>query len=230
MSNLRLHFIRNERWVIYLDKKEKVKRITAVFDQLYPEAGCSLEYQDPLQLLVATQLSAQCTDARVNMVTKTLFQKYKNVFDFAGADLAELEQDIKSTGFYRNKAKNIINCCRMMIERYNGRVPDNMDDMLQLPGVGRKTANLVLGDIYGIPGVVVDTHAKRLSNRLGLSKHQDPEKIEYDLMKVIPKESWSRFCHQMVLHGRAVCNARKPECSRCGILEYCDYGKSHRSS
>ena len=191
---------------------------------LYPGAGCSLEYTDPLQLMIATQLAAQCTDARVNIVTQTLFKKYVTVYDFAAADLNELEQDIKSTGFYHNKAKNIINACKMIISDFDCRVPSNMDDLLKLPGVGRKTANLVLGDIFGIPGIVVDTHAGRLSNRIGLTSNKDPEKIEYDLMKAVPRKNWTKFCHQLVYHGRAVCNARKPNCEVCTIRKFCDYG------
>jgi endonuclease-3 len=207
-----------------MNKKYRVKQIIQVFDEIYKNAECTLDYNDPLELLISTQLAAQCTDARVNIVTASLFEKYKNVFDFANADLNELEQDIKSTGFYRNKAKNIKNTCRIIIEKYNGHVPDSLQELLTLPGVGRKTANLVLGDIYGIPGIVVDTHAKRLSNRIGLSSESDPKKIEFDLMDVVPKESWSKFCHQLVYHGRAVCKARKPECEVCGIRKYCDYG------
>jgi endonuclease-3 len=209
-----------------MDKKEKVKGIIIVFDEIYPDAECSLSYKDPLQLLIATQLAAQCTDARVNIVTQTLFVKYKDVHDFANADLNELEQDIKSTGFYRNKAFNIKNCCKMIIEQFGGKVPGNMDDLLKLPGVGRKTANLVLGDIFGIPGIVIDTHAKRLSQRIGLTDKEDPVKIEFDLMKIVPKNSWSKMCHQLVYHGRAVCTARKPKCSECKIREYCDFGNT----
>jgi endonuclease III len=208
-----------------MDKKQIAINIIKVFDKLYPDADCSLEYRDPLQLLISTQLSAQCTDARVNIVTKTLFSKYKNVYEFADSDLLELEQDIKSTGFYHNKAKNIKACCKMLIEKFDSTVPKTMEELLQLPGVGRKTANLVLGDIFDVPGVVVDTHAKRLSNRIGLTKNTDPEKIEYDLMKVVPKEFWSRFSHQLVFHGRAICVARKPKCDECAISEYCEFGK-----
>lgn len=205
------------------EKRERVRKIIKVFERLYPDASCSLEYRDPLQLLVSTQLAAQCTDKRVNIVTKDLFKKYKNVYDFANADLFELENAIKSTGFFRNKARNIINCCKMIIERFNAKVPDSLDDMLKLPGVGRKTANLALGNIYGIPGIVVDTHAKRLSYRIGLTKNSDPEKIEYDLMDIVPKEKWNSFCHQLVYHGRAVCRARNPECNQCEINKYCFY-------
>lgn len=206
-----------------MEQKEKIAKIINVFNVLYPEAECSLEYKDPLQLLISTQLSAQCTDARVNIVTETLFKKYKNVFDFANADLFELEQDIKPTGFYHNKAKNILNTCKMIIDKFDGIVPGNMEDLLKLPGVGRKTANLVLGDIFNVPGIVVDTHAKRLANRIGLTKNTDPEKIEYDLMKILPKKEWSKFSHQLVYHGRAVCNARKPNCNVCGILDCCEF-------
>jgi len=208
-----------------MDKKQRVTEIIKIFDELYPDAGCTLDYKDPLQLLISTQLAAQCTDERVNIVTKTLFKKYTSVYDFAEADVSELENDIKSTGFYRNKARNIINCCKMIIEKFDGKVPGNMEDLLKLPGVGRKTANLVLGDIFGIPGIVVDTHANRLSNRIGLTSNSDPVKVEYDLMKVVPEKDWSKFCHQLVYHGRAVCNARKPKCSECRIIDYCDYGK-----
>lgn len=207
----------------------KLKRIIEEFDRLYPEADCSLEYKDPLQLLVSTQLSAQCTDARVNIVTKTLFQKYKDVKAFAEADILELEQDIKPTGFYHNKAKNIKACCAMLLEKYGGQVPNRLEDLLKLPGVGRKTANLVLGDIFQIPGVVVDTHAKRVSFRLGLTGNTDPEKIEFDLMKILPQKLWSRFSHQMVYHGRALCDARKPKCSDCPLQIECDYSRKKDS-
>jgi endonuclease III len=206
-----------------MEQKKQIAKIISIFNVLYPEAECSLEYRDPLQLLLSTQLSAQCTDARVNIVTESLFKKYKNVFDFANADLQELEQDIKPTGFYHNKAKNILNTCKMIIEVFDSKVPGNMEDLLKLPGVGRKTANLVLGDIFNVPGIVVDTHAKRLSNRIGLTKNSDPEKIEYDLMKILPKKEWSRFSHQLVYHGRAVCNARTPKCDICGIIDYCEF-------
>lgn len=208
-----------------MTKKERVIRIIEELERMYPDAACSLDYKDPLQLMVATQLAAQCTDARVNIVTKDLFLKYKTVYDFARAVQEELEQDIKSTGFYHNKAKNIIAACKLIVSDFGGKVPKDMDSLLKLPGVGRKTANLLLNDCFGIPGVVVDTHAKRLSNRIGLTKNQDPEKIEYDLMKLIPREKWGSFCHQLVYHGRAVCNARKPKCENCGISEYCDFYK-----
>lgn len=204
--------------------KQRVLKIIEKLEEMYPDADCSLRHRDPLQLMIATQLAAQCTDARVNIVTKDLFQKYRTAKDFAAARQEELEEDIRSTGFYHNKARNIIAACKMLTEVFEGRVPSNMEDLLKLPGVGRKTANLVLNDCFGVPGIVVDTHAKRLSNRMGLTENQDPEKIEYDLMKVVPKEKWGSFCHQLVFHGRAVCSARKPLCGECGIREYCRYG------
>lgn len=207
-----------------MNKRVRVIEIINIFDRLYSDADCTLDYRDPLQLLISTQLAAQCTDARVNIVTQSLYKKYINVFDFANADLSELEQDIKPTGFYHNKARNIKETCKMIIDKFEGKVPDNLDDLLTLPGVGRKTANLVLSDVFGIPGIVIDTHAKRLSNRIGLSNNEDPTKIEFDLMEIVPKENWSKFCHQLVYHGRAVCKARKPECTKCEILDYCDYG------
>lgn len=207
-----------------MTKKTRAIKIVELLEVMYPEAVCSLEYSDPLQLMVSTQLAAQCTDARVNIVTKELFKKYQNVYDFANANQEELEQEIKSTGFYHNKAKNIIAACKMIISDFDGMVPSNMENLLKLPGVGRKTANLLLNDCFGTPGVVVDTHAKRLSNRMGLTIFEDPEKIEYDLMKVIPKEKWGSFCHQLVYHGRALCNARKPMCGDCNILPFCKFG------
>jgi len=194
-----------------------------IFDKIYPDVKCTLEYSTPLEMLIATQLSAQCTDARVNIVTKDLFKKYTSAEDFAAADLSELENDIRSTGFYKNKAKNIISCCKRILEVYDGRVPDTMEDLLTLAGTGRKTANLVLGDIYKKPAVVVDTHCIRLSNRIGLVGNDDPVKIEFELKKLIPPERQLRLCHQLVNHGRLRCNARKPDCEGCEIKEYCKY-------
>jgi len=209
-----------------MTKKERVLKIIEIFDQLYGDAPCTLDFETPLQLLIATQLAAQCTDIRVNIVTRDLFKKYKSVEDFANANLAELEQDVKSTGFYRNKAKNIIACCRRIISEFGGEVPGNLEDLLTLAGVGRKTANLVLGDIFGIPGVVVDTHATRISNLLGLTKHSEPYKIELDLQKVVPRERWGKFCRQMVFHGREYCIARRPKCDICPISEFCPAAKT----
>ena len=205
-----------------MKKTQKVNEIIKVFGALYPSAKTSLDYEDPLQLLVSTQLSAQCTDQRVNIVAKSLYKKYDSIDSFADAELKKLEEEIKPTGFYHNKAKNIKNCCIMIIEKFEGKIPDNLEDMLKLPGVGRKTANLFLSDIYGIPGIVVDTHARRLSQRIGLTKNNNPDKIEKDLMKIVPKEKWNTFCHQLVWHGRRVCKARRPDCSNCEIFDYCD--------
>lgn len=202
-------------------KQERAEKIYDVFKDIYGRGECTLEYKDPLQLLIATQLAAQCTDARVNLVTPALYKKYPDVYAFANADELELQNDIKSTGFFRNKAKNIIGCCRMLIEDFGGEVPQSMEELLKLPGVGRKTANLVLGDAFGIPGVVVDTHATRLSNRMGFTVNKDPYKIELDLMKIIPKENWGSFCHMLVHHGRAYCDARRPNCAECPIAEFC---------
>lgn len=203
--------------------KKKVKRISKKLFEAYPEATCSLDYQKPLQLLIATILAAQCTDRRVNIVTKDLFQKYESVEDFANANIEELEQTIKSTGFYRNKAKNIIACCNKLIKEHDGKVPDSMEALTALPGVGRKTANVILSNIYGIPGVIVDTHCIRLSNRIGLTEQEDPVKIEQELMEIIPREDWSKFSNSLVYHGRAICDARKPICDLCPISEDCKY-------
>lgn len=211
--------------MIFLKKSERAQGVMRIFDEIYPNVECTLNYSNPLEMLIATQLSAQCTDARVNIVTKDLFKKYKNVYDFAAADLEELEQDIKSTGFYKNKAKNIIACCKRLIEVYNGEVPDTMEDLLTLAGTGRKTANLVLGDIFKKPAVVVDTHCIRLSNKIGLTKNTDPVKIEFDLKKLIPPEKQLKLCHQFVNHGRVRCIARRPDCENCEIREYCKSAK-----
>lgn len=209
-----------------MDKKTKVKRIREKFDSVYPEADCTLDYSNAFHLLVATQLAAQCTDARVNLVTPALFKKYPDPAAFAFADITELEEMIRSTGFYRNKARNLKNCGAMLLEKHGGVVPDTMEALLKLPGVGRKTANLVLGDIFGKPGIVVDTHAGRIARRIGLTKNQNPTKVEFDLLKIVPKEYQTRFCHQLVMHGRAVCKAQGPNCMACPISEYCDYYKS----
>ncbi|NLM14095.1 MAG: endonuclease III [Epulopiscium sp.] len=209
--------------------KTKVKKILELLDEYYPkDTKCYLNYETPWQLLIATILSAQCTDDRVNMVTKDLFKKYQSVSDFAEADLEELEQDIKSTGFYRNKAKNIILCTRTLLEKYNGEVPKTIEELTQLAGVGRKTANVILGNIYGIPSIVVDTHVKRVSYRLGLTKFTDPVKIEFDLMKILPKNHWIRYNTQIIAHGRAICTARNPKCEKCFLLPYCQYGLEER--
>lgn len=206
--------------------KEKYEKIQEIFDEIYPDAGCSLDYTDPWQLLVATQLSAQCTDARVNTVTPSLFKKYPTPRAFAEADIKELEDAIRSTGFFRNKAKNLKACGQMLCGEFGSRVPDTMEELLRLPGVGRKTANLVLGDIFGKGGVVVDTHAGRLARRFGFTKNTDPTKVEFDLMKIIPEHKRTRFCHQLVWHGREICTARTPKCGECPVKAYCKEGMS----
>ena len=200
---------------------KQIDEIIKRLEELYPEAECSLDYVDPLQLLISTQLAAQCTDARVNLVTPALFARYPDAKAFAHADIHELEELIKSTGFYHNKAKNIIACCQRLCEVYGGQVPDTMEDLLSLAGVGRKTANLVLGDAFGQPAVVVDTHCIRLSGRLGLTVHKEQEKIEKDLRRILPPNKSNDFCHRLVLHGRAVCNARKPKCDICTLSDLC---------
>lgn len=200
---------------------KRIDEIIKRLEVLYPDAACSLDYTDPLQLLISTQLAAQCTDARVNLVTPALFARYPDARAFASADIHELEELIRSTGFYHNKAKNIIACCARLCEVYGGQVPDTMEDLLSLAGVGRKTANLVLGDAFGQPAVVVDTHCIRLSNRLGLTTHKEQEKIERDLRKLLPPDKSNDFCHRLVLHGRAVCSARKPKCDHCALADLC---------
>jgi len=203
-------------------KTTRLKKIIVALDRVYPGVHCELNHADPLQLLVATILSAQCTDKRVNLVTAELFKKYRSAADYANAPLVELEQAIKSTGFFRNKAKNIRACCRKLVERRGGEVPRTMDELTQLDGVGRKTANVVLGNAFGInAGVVVDTHVARLSHRLGLTGQETPEKIERDLMSLVPRQQWALFSHWLIWHGRRRCAARKPDCLNCEILKLC---------
>ncbi len=208
-----------------MTKKEKILVIKEYFTKEYADADCSLSYNDPFQLLVATQLAAQCTDARVNLVTPALFAKYPDVKAFAEANLKDMEEAIKSTGFYHNKARNLIACAQKLLTDFGGIVPQTMEELLTLPGVGRKTANLLLGDVFGKPSIVVDTHAKRITNRLGLTKNTDPTKIEMDLWKIVPDDYGTTFCHQLVYHGRSLCNARSPKCEQCGLQEVCDYYK-----
>lgn len=188
----------------------------------YPDARTELNWQTPLDLLVATILSAQCTDVRVNQVTSGLFQRYRTAEDYAGVEQETLEEEIRSTGFYRNKAKSIQGMARSLIENHEGRVPESLDELVKLPGVGRKTANVVLGDAFGSPeGVVVDTHVKRLSKRLGLTQQEEPEKVERDLMQTVPEEEWAAFSHLLIFHGRNVCKARKPDCPACVLNDTC---------
>lgn len=196
--------------------------IVELLKREYPDAVCSLDYQTPVQLLIATQLAAQCTDARVNQVTRTLFQKYPDAQAFAQADFDTLCNEIRSTGFFRNKAQHIIDCCKILCEQYNGTVPSDMDALTALPGVGRKTASIIRGDVYHLPAIVTDTHAMRLSYRIGLTSYRNqPYKIEMDLAKCIPPEEQSDFCHRLVEHGRAVCTARRPQCAGCILQDYC---------
>jgi endonuclease-3 len=203
-------------------KKERAKQICAALQRTYPNAHCELNFSNPLQLLVATILSAQCTDKRVNIVTAELFQKYRAADDFARAEISELENDIRSTGFYKNKAKNIKSCCAALVEKFDGEVPRTMDELHALAGVGRKTANVVLGNAFGINvGVVVDTHVTRLSNRLGLTKEKDAVKIEQELMQLVPQKDWTLFSHWLIWHGRRRCVARKPDCENCEIIKLC---------
>ena len=202
-------------------KKKRVKNIISIFRKEYLNPKCHLNFKTPLELLVATILSAQCTDKRVNQVTKELFRKYKTVKDYADANEDEFENDIRSTGFYRNKAKAVINCCKTLIERYDGKVPASMERLTELDGVGRKTANVVLGNAFGIPGIVVDTHVKRLAKRIGLSSKSDPDRIEADLMELVSKEEWIYFSHALSDHGRKICNARRPLCPSCKINHIC---------
>jgi endonuclease-3 len=203
-------------------KAARTKEIIAGLKKAYPNAHCELNFSNPLELLVATILSAQCTDKRVNLVTAELFKQYRSAADFADADLAELEQAIKTTGFFRNKAKNIKACCDALVEKHGGEVPHTMEELTALGGVGRKTANVVLGNAFGINvGVVVDTHISRLSQRLGLTKHTNPEKIEQDLMPLVPREQWTHFSHWIIWHGRRRCDARKPDCAGCEIAKLC---------
>jgi endonuclease III len=201
--------------------KKRAAQIIRLLAKLYPNARCALNYENPLQLLIATILSAQCTDVRVNMVTPALFRRYADARAFAEADPRQLESVIQSTGFFRNKARNIINACREIQEKYAGRVPNTMDQLVSLPGIGRKTANVVLGNAYDVPGITVDTHVLRLSKRLGLTKETDPEKVERDLMELIPKKEWTMFSHRMIFHGRQICFARNPNCPGCLLAKVC---------
>ena len=204
------------------EEKQRTLKIIRLLKREYPDARCSLNHTSPLELLVATILSAQCTDERVNLVTTSLFRKYASAQAYASAPQSELEEDIRSTGFFRNKAKAISGACRMIIERYEGRVPRSLEELLELPGVARKTANVVLGNAYGISsGIVVDTHVARLTRRLNLTAHEQPEKIERDLLELVPQKDWIVFPHLLIAHGRRVCKARTPLCAECAIEPLC---------
>ena len=203
-------------------KVARTRQIIAALQQTYPDAHCELNFSNPLELLIATILSAQCTDKRVNIVTAELFKKYKRAADYANAPLADLEEAVKTTGFFRNKAKNIQACCRTLVEKHGGEVPRSMEELHALDGVGRKTANVVLGNAFNINvGVVVDTHVTRLGNRLGLTKQTDAVKIEQELIKLVPQEQWTLFSHWLIWHGRWRCAARKPDCAACEIAKLC---------
>jgi endonuclease-3 len=204
--------------------KSRINKIVEILRTTYPDVKTALHHRTPLEMLIATILSAQCTDERVNMVTQDLFKKLRTAKDFAEVPLADLEEMIRPTGFFRNKAKSIKGCCKGLVEKHGGEVPETMEDLVKLPGIGRKTANVVLGSSFGIPGIVVDTHVKRLSQRIGLTKETDPVKIEFDLMALIPKKDWIDFSHQLIWHGRRLCTARKPKCPECPLLKLCDYG------
>ena len=204
------------------DKTARAKKIIAGLDATYPTAHCELVHQNPLELLIATILSAQCTDKRVNIVTETLFKKYRSAEHFANADISELENDVRTTGFYKNKARNIKAAAHDIVEKHGGKVPQTMEELLELGGVGRKTANVVLGNAFEINvGVVVDTHVARLSHRFGFTRHRAPEKIEMDLMELVPQRQWTLFSHLLIWHGRRRCFARKPDCGNCEVLKLC---------
>jgi endonuclease-3 len=201
-----------------------MKKVRAIFKYLgkqFKNRPIELDYSTPLELLVATILSAQCTDRRVNQVTPALFKKYKTARDYARADQATLEKEIRSTGFYRAKAKNIIRCCQQLVEKYDGQIPDTLEELITLPGVWRKTANVILGNYFGKPAIVVDTHVKRVSQRLGLTRSGNPDDIEKDLARLLPREHWTEGAHQLLLHGRYICKARTPHCSECGLYRVC---------
>jgi endonuclease III len=207
-----------------MNPAEKIGPILKLLDEYYGDAHVTLDFTNPLELLVATVLSAQCTDVRVNLVTPAIFRQYPTAADYADAPLEDLEQAIYTTGFYHQKAKSIKSLCRALVEKFAGQVPASLDDLVKLPGIGRKTANVILGNAFGIPGVVVDTHISRVAQRLGLTRQKDPVKIEFDLMPLVPQARWVKFSHQLIWHGRQICSAKKPDCPHCPLLPYCDYG------
>jgi len=207
---------------VHLEPKARALKVIELLEKEHADAKIALHHSNPLELLVATILSAQATDEQINKITPSLFVKYMTAEDFANADLKELEQQIKSSGFYHNKAKNIKNCCKMLVERYNGKVPKTMDELTELPGVARKTANIVLANAYGVvEGIAVDTHVRRLAQRLGLSEYDDPEKIEKDLMRLVPRHKWTRITDLLIFHGRRICTAKKPNCAVCVLNKIC---------
>jgi endonuclease-3 len=204
-----------------MKKIDTAEKILDILKKEYPDARVTLDFKDPLQLLIATILAAQCTDERVNRVTKELFKKYRKASDYARTDLKILEGEIRSTGFFRNKAKSIIACGNSLVEKFNGQVPRTLEELTSLPGVGRKTANIILGNAFGQQAIAVDTHVKRVTHRLGWAKSDDPDKIEFELMEVIPQNRWTLSCHQLVFHGRNICVAKKPKCSICPVNKLC---------
>jgi endonuclease III len=212
------------------DTKAKAQAILKLLEQYYPAAHCTLDFVNPLELLVSTVLSAQCTDERVNLVTPEVFKKYFTAADYAAAPLADLEEAFHSTGFFRQKAKSIKQICRVLVEKFDGQIPPSLEELVKLPGIGRKTANVILGNAFGIAGIVVDTHVGRVSQRLGLTTNKDPVKIEFDLMALIPEAHWIIFSHQLIVHGRQICTAKKPKCPDCFLLRYCDFGQQQQKS
>jgi endonuclease-3 len=206
------------------DLRKRVKEIIKILSKEIPDSKIALKFSNPLELLIATILSAQCTDVKVNQVTADLFKKHRSAKDYAEANLEELEKEIRPTGFYRNKAKSIQRSCQELVKRFGGNVPKTLEELVTLPGVGRKTANVILGNAFGTPGIVVDTHVHRVSLRIGLTRNDDPVKIEFDLMEIVPQEEWTRFSNLLVWHGRRTCVARKPLCGICPIRKWCDYG------
>ncbi|MGQ9646610.1 MAG: endonuclease III [Thermodesulfobacteriota bacterium] len=208
---------------------KRVKEIIKILTKEIPDSRIALKFSNPLELLVATILSAQCTDVKVNQVTETLFKKYRSARDYAEANPKEFENEIKPTGFYRNKAKSIQKCCKELVTRFGGNVPKTLEELVTLPGVGRKTANVILGNAFNIPGIAVDTHVHRVSQRIGLTKKDDPVKIEFDLMEIVSKEEWTHFSNLLIWHGRKTCVARKPLCGQCPIRKWCDYGSKMKA-
>jgi endonuclease-3 len=208
-----------------MNPAEKIGPILKLLDKKYPQAHCTLDFTNPLELLVATVLSAQCTDVRVNKETPAIFKKYPTAASYAAADLAALEAAFHPTGFFRQKAKSVQGICRALAEQFGGQVPASLDELVKLPGIGRKTANVILGNAFGIPGIVVDTHCGRVSQRLGLTQAKDPVKIEFDLMALVPPERWTKFSLQLIWHGRSLCTSQKPQCPACPLRPYCDYGQ-----
>ena len=205
------------------DAPERAKKLLAILRKTHPDAKIALKFSNPLELFIATVLSAQCTEVRVNIVSKNLFKKYRKAADYVKVEPAELEEDIRTTGFFRNKTKNIQAACKDIVEKFGGKISKTMEDLTSLAGVGRKTANVILGNAFGVPGITTDTHVIRLSRLMGLSKNTDPVKLEQDLMELIPKKDWTMFSHYMIFHGRRICSARKPDCANCPVRAYCAY-------